>query len=158
MSSIKPLVLYSHALGPNPWKVALLLEELALPYTAEYKDFSELKGSAFDSEINPNGRVPALTDPNTGINIWESGAIIEYLIEVYDKEGKLHYVQTPQRWYTQQFLHYQMSGQGTFPPNFCVANPFLAAFVLTLFVSRPLLRPIRLVLPLPQREGHHIGD
>lgn len=112
MATVQPLVLYHHAIGPNPWKVNILLEELALPYTTEYKDFGDLKNSAFDASVNPNGRVPALTDPNTGITIWESGAILEYLIEVYDKTGALHYAKTPERWYTQQYLHFQMSGQG----------------------------------------------
>ncbi|KAG5936206.1 hypothetical protein E4U59_005155 [Claviceps monticola] len=32
MSSLEPLTLYSHAGGPNPWKVAIILEELSLPY------------------------------------------------------------------------------------------------------------------------------
>jgi len=113
-SATKPIILYSHATGPNPWKVAIVLEELGVPYDTHYKEFSELKGSDFDANINPNGRVPAIHDPNTGLNIWESGAIIEYLIELYDKSGALHYAKTPERFYTQQWLHFQVSGQGPY--------------------------------------------
>ncbi|KAF7161258.1 hypothetical protein CNMCM5623_006875 [Aspergillus felis] len=34
--------------------------------------------------INPNGWVPAIEDPNTGITLWELGAILEYLVKTYD--------------------------------------------------------------------------
>lgn len=65
-------------------------------------------------KINPNGRVPAIEDPNTGIAIWESGAILEYLIEKYDKEYRFSFAAEPERWYLKQYLHFQMSGQGPY--------------------------------------------
>lgn len=77
----KPIKLYGHALGPNPWKVAIIFEELGIPYETEYMDFSVLKQEPFIS-VNPNGRTPAIEDPNTGITLWESGAIVDYLIDV----------------------------------------------------------------------------
>lgn len=45
-------------------------------------------------EINPNGRIPAMTDTFTDgkpIRIFESGSMLQYLIERYDKEHKLSY-------------------------------------------------------------------
>ena len=112
--SLKPLVLYSHASGPNPWKVAAILKELSIPYETKFLQFPELKKDPFES-INPNGRVPAIEDPNTGLNLWESGAIVEYLVETYDKQNTLSFAAgTPDYFYAKQWLHFQMSGQGPY--------------------------------------------
>lgn len=76
--------------GPNPLKVAILLEKLGLSYEVIPLDFSNdaqngVKGSKFLA-VNPNGRVPALVDHQNGdLVIWESGAILFYLVEQYDK-------------------------------------------------------------------------
>ncbi|GAB7363955.1 hypothetical protein MBLNU230_g4517t1 [Neophaeotheca triangularis] len=91
MSPSQPLTLHAHSTGPNPFKVAILLEALSLPYTVKLWTFADdahgVKGSNFLS-INPNGRVPALQDPNTNITSWESMACINYLLRVYDSENK----------------------------------------------------------------------
>ncbi|KAF2147122.1 uncharacterized protein K452DRAFT_314344 [Aplosporella prunicola CBS 121167] len=113
MSSIKPLILYGHLGGPNPWKVAIILEELEVPYEHKFLEFQEMKQEPYES-LNPNGRVPALEDPNTGIKVFESGAIIEYLEEVYDKSNKLRYTGLQERALTTSWLHFQMSGQGPY--------------------------------------------
>jgi glutathione S-transferase len=45
-------------------------------------------------EINPNGRIPALTDTFTDgspIHLFESGAIMQYLVDRYDKDHKVSY-------------------------------------------------------------------
>jgi glutathione S-transferase len=77
-------------------KVATILKELDLPYETEFVDLALIKQKPY-TDINPNGRVPAITDPNTSITLWESAAIIEYLIDQYDKEGKLTYRKSPER-------------------------------------------------------------
>ncbi|KAG0649291.1 Glutathione S-transferase [Hyphodiscus hymeniophilus] len=109
----KPIVLYSHATGPNPWKVAIVLEELKIPYTSKFIDFADLKKPPFE-KVNINGRVPAIEDPNTGITLSESGAIIEYLQETYDKNNTLNYTSSPEKYLVKQWLHFQMSGQGPY--------------------------------------------
>ena len=66
------------------------------------------------TDINPNGRAPAIQDPNTGLTIWESGAILEYLIETYDKGQKLHYNTPKERNLQRQYVFFQVSGQGPY--------------------------------------------
>ncbi|KAK6384221.1 hypothetical protein LTR65_009793 [Meristemomyces frigidus] len=109
----KPIKLYSHPGGPNPWKVAIILNELGIPYTTELMDFGDLKKEPFES-VNPNGRVPAIEDPNTGLKLWESGAIIEYLLETYDTSHALSYASGSEKWEAKCWLHFQTSGQGPY--------------------------------------------
>jgi glutathione S-transferase len=90
---IKPLILHAHATGPNPIKIAIALEALGIPFTVKCWDFSDdpktgVKGTTF-LQINENGRVPALEDPNTGIISWESGACMNYVRRVYDSANKI---------------------------------------------------------------------
>lgn len=56
----------------------------------------------------------AITDPNTNITIWETGAIISYLVETYDKEEKITYTSSPEKFHLQQWSFYQASGQGPY--------------------------------------------
>ena len=84
-----PLQLYS--LGtPNGVKVTIMLEELlALGRDAEYDAFliNITEGEQFSSgfvALNPNSKIPALLDTETGIRVFESGAILLYLAEKFD--------------------------------------------------------------------------
>jgi GST-like protein len=80
-----------HSLGtPNGVKVTILLEELlALGKDAEYDAFliNITEGEQFSSgfvALNPNSKIPALLDTETGIRVFESGAILLYLAEKFD--------------------------------------------------------------------------
>ena len=66
-------------------RVLWILEELKLPYTLNKIKFhpSELK-SEEHRKRHPLGRVPVLEDDN--ITLFESGAIIDYIIEKYDNK------------------------------------------------------------------------
>lgn len=70
MSDLKPLILYSNRVGSNPWKVAIILEELSLPYEHHFIAFKDMKVEWYEA-LNPNGRVPTLKDPNTDVTVWE---------------------------------------------------------------------------------------
>ena len=70
--------------APNPMKIALLLEELGLPFEAVPVDTR--KGEQFASAflaVNPNAKVPAITDGD--VTVFDSNAILLYLA---DREQK----------------------------------------------------------------------
>lgn len=61
--------------------------------------------------LNPNGRFPALIDhSNNNYVIWESGAIILYLVGKYDKEHKISFTDFESNATATQYLMFQMSG------------------------------------------------
>ncbi|KAG9239498.1 putative glutathione S-transferase 2 [Amylocarpus encephaloides] len=91
--ALMPLVLHAHVGGPNPFKIAIALEALSVPYTVKVWEFGDapngVKGEKF-LEINENGRVPALEDPNTNTVSWESAAIMTHVLHTYDREHAYH--------------------------------------------------------------------
>jgi GST-like protein len=99
---------------PNGVKVSIMLEEIGLPYEVHRIDFGkdEQKSEAFLS-LNPNGRIPAIIDPDgpsgQPLALFESGAILEYLAE---KTGQLVPADPNLRWQAVQWVHFQMSGVG----------------------------------------------
>ena len=48
----------------------MILGELNVPYEWEVVEFDEVKQDSY-TKINPNGRLPAIQDPNTGLTLWE---------------------------------------------------------------------------------------
>lgn len=113
MSSMKPLKIWG-ASGPNPPKVGYVCEELSLPYDVVDIPFTDLKTPSYLA-VNANGRVPALYDPNTDLTLWESGAIVEYLVERYDVEKKISFeVGSKEAQLARQWLIFQVSGQGPY--------------------------------------------
>lgn len=112
--SLKPITVYGIGPGPNPWKVVMILEELNIPYIYKLISIPDMKKEPFLS-INPNGKSPAIEDPNADITLWESGAILEYLVETYDKQHTISFSTGSKDYFlAKQWLHFQMSGQGLF--------------------------------------------
>jgi len=56
----------------------------------------------------------AIEDPNTNLTLWESGAINTYLVEQYDTDKRLTYTTLNEKHLVNQWLHFQMSGQGPY--------------------------------------------
>ncbi len=92
-----------------------MLEELGVPYEVEDVPFADVKKPAYVA-VNPNGRLPAIRDPNNGdLVLWESGAIVEYLTERYDKGRKISFPRgTHEAEHARQWLFFQVSGQGPY--------------------------------------------
>ncbi len=80
--------------SPNGVKISITLEELGLPYNVRKIDMgaTEQKSDWFTA-INPNGRIPAITDVMDGreIRVFESGSIMQYLVARYDTEYRISY-------------------------------------------------------------------
>ncbi|KAI1400081.1 glutathione S-transferase [Hypoxylon fuscum] len=110
---MKPIRVWITPPGPNSWKVVVVLEELGVPYEFKVMGFADVKKKPF-TDINPNGRVPAIEDPNTDITLWESGAIVQYIIEQYDVKKILTYDTLKEKHQLNQWLQFQMSGQGPY--------------------------------------------
>lgn len=99
---------------PNGVKVAILLEELGLPYEAHFVDIMQNQTWTADYlSLNPNGKIPAILDPNgpggKPFALWESGAILVYLA---DKMGKLIPADPAGRYETLQWVFWQMAALG----------------------------------------------
>jgi GSH-dependent disulfide-bond oxidoreductase len=103
------ITLYAHG-SPNPHKVSIALEELALPY--ETKIIDVWKGEQFSPEfvaLSPNSKVPVIVDHDTRMTIYESNAILIYLA---DKARLLLPQDLKQRSLAMQLLFLQASSIG----------------------------------------------
>jgi GSH-dependent disulfide-bond oxidoreductase len=95
---------------PNGRKVSIGLEEFGLPYKAHAIDISKDEQFSPDFlKISPNNRIPAIVDNDTGISLFESGAILIYLA---DKTGKLMPKDGEGRYRVIEWLMWQMGGVG----------------------------------------------
>jgi GST-like protein len=95
---------------PNGHKVSIALEELEIPYEVHLVNI--LAGEQFAPEflkISPNNKIPALVDEEAGLALFESGAILLYLAEKYQK---LIPQDTAGRYLCIQWLMFQMGGLG----------------------------------------------
>jgi GSH-dependent disulfide-bond oxidoreductase len=99
---------------PNGVKAAIMLEETGLPYEPHLVSFdSDDQKSAEFLSLNPNGKIPAILDPQgpggSPLPLFESGAILLYLAE---KSGRCLPRDPAARYQTIQWLMFQMGGIG----------------------------------------------
>ncbi|TCD68875.1 Glutathione S-transferase 2 [Steccherinum ochraceum] len=114
MSHTKEFTLYTHIGAPNGWKVAFVLNILGRTYESIYLDGNTFK-SPEHVKYNPNGRIPTLIDHNNGdLVLWESGAILLYLIDTYDTEHTISVASPREKAVLTQWLFYQTTGQGPY--------------------------------------------
>ncbi|OAA64491.1 Glutathione S-transferase protein [Niveomyces insectorum RCEF 264] len=116
MAAKSDIHLYT-AQTPNGIKASILLEVLGLAYKVTAIDISKnTQKEPWFLEINPNGRIPALTDTFTDgapIRIFESGSILQYLVDRYDPEHKVSYPPGSREYYeVNNWLFFQMAGVG----------------------------------------------
>jgi GST-like protein len=100
--------------SPNVYKIAIMLEEIGLPYRLEHVRLGA--GDHLKPEMlsrNPNGKLPIIEDDEgpdgRPITVFESGAILIYLAE---KSGQLMGSDPRSRLEVLQWLMIQVSGIG----------------------------------------------
>ena len=99
---------------PNGWKVSIALEEMGIPYQMKPVNIGagEQFSAAFQA-ISPNGRMPAIVDPDgpdgLPLSIFESGAILQYLGA---KTGQFYPRDARGKAEVDQWLFWQVGGLG----------------------------------------------
>jgi len=109
MNNRKTVTLYG-VMSPNVVKVAIMLEELNIPYELRY--VAVFQGEQFTPEflaLNPLGKVPVIVDPSLGRPLAESGAILIWLAE---QNAAFLPAQSADRYEILQWLMVQMSSIG----------------------------------------------
>lgn len=112
-----------HAPLSRSVRVRWLLEELAIPHVLETRKLGELKTPEYLA-LHPLGKVPTLVDD--GLVLFESGAIVQYLLEQYGKGRLEPKIGSPERPLFLQWLHF---AEATLAPP------------LGLIVQHTLIRP-----------------
>jgi len=95
---------------PNGRKISIMLEECGLDYRPIPVDIGS--GDQFRPEflaISPNNRMPAIVDRDTGISVFEGGAILIYLA---DKSAQFLPTDQAGRFEVLQWLFWQAGGLG----------------------------------------------
>mgnify|MGYP000639737515 FL=1 len=93
---------------PNGRKISIMLEELEVPYTVYPINInnSEQFSKSF-SQISPSNKIPAILDNENDQSIFESGAIMLYLANKYNK-----FIPQKHYWEVIEWLVFQLSQVG----------------------------------------------
>lgn len=96
--------------SPNGFKATIALEELALPYRLHHVSIEngDHRKPSFLA-LNPYGRIPVITDDETGITLFESATILLYLAE---KAGRFLPSEPKARWEAIKWLQFHASSMG----------------------------------------------
>ena len=95
---------------PNGRKISILLEELKVSYSVHPINIT--KDEQFKksfSNISPNNKIPAIIDQENGKSFFESGAIMIYLSNKYNKFCPKEYYWEIMKWFI-----FQISQVGPF--------------------------------------------
>jgi GST-like protein len=95
---------------PNGQKIPIALEELGLDYTLTHVDLNKGEQKAPDFlALNPNGKIPVLTDRAKGVTLFESAVILTYLA---DQNASLGGQSEAEKLRVQQWLSFQIASVG----------------------------------------------
>jgi len=112
-----------HAPGTRSVRIVWLLEELGLDYDLELHKLGDPRMRSPEYlKVHPMGRVPALEDGE--VTIYESGAIVQYLIAKYSDGSMAPGVDSPHFATYLQWLHYA-EGMIMPPVNIIVVETIL---------------------------------
>ncbi|GAB1195892.1 hypothetical protein APSETT444_005157 [Aspergillus pseudonomiae] len=133
MSSDITLYTWSTA---NGIKASITLEELGLPYKIKPIDIGAgVQKEEWFLKINPNGRIPALTDGSQ--RVFESGSIMLYLADKYDTERKISYAPgTPEYIEQVSWLMFQIGGIGPMQGMLKKRQEVSRAYVIVLTIGQ----------------------
>ena len=71
--------------SPNGRKISIMLEELSVEYNPIFINLEKKEQFTEEfSKISPSNKIPVIVDKDNDQVIFESGAIIDYIIEKYD--------------------------------------------------------------------------
>ena len=94
----------------NGRKISIALEEMGLAFEVHPVNINKSEQFRADfTAISPNSKIPAIIDRDTGLSVFESGAILMYL---GDKTGMLYPAEPVQRLRIHEWLMWQMSAVG----------------------------------------------
>ena len=101
------MIIVHHLNNSRSQRVLWLLEELGVAYDIKryQRDPKTMLAPAELRQVHPLGKSPVISDGD--ITVAESGAILEYLVERYDDDGRLApAVGTPERLRWRYWMHF----------------------------------------------------